>query len=77
MLGVCQSYNKTLENEKCIYKKTYLTGHWFCSCVVIRNIRHSLKVITDVLSTSVVHLTHSIGVIVVERETSMMAETPN
>ena len=58
-----------------LYK--YLAGDWFCGCVVIRNIRHSLKVVTDVLSTGVVHLTNLIGVIVVERETSMMAETPN
>ena len=55
----------------------YLTSRWFCSCVVIRNMRHSLKVFTVVLSFGVVHLTDLIDVIVVERNTSVMAETPN
>ena len=51
--------------------------YWFGSCVVIRMMQHSLKVVTDMLSIGVVHLTYLTDVIVVERETSMMTETPN
>jgi hypothetical protein len=36
-----------------------------------------LKVVAGLLSDGVVHLTELIDVIVVERKTSMMAETPN
>ena len=66
-----------MNKYKCNEISKYLTSPWFCSCVVIRNILHSLKVVAGLLSDGVVHLTELIDVIVVERKTSMMAETPN
>ena len=58
-------------------KINYLVTHWHCSGVVITERLHFLKIIALLLSCGVVHLTDSIDVIVVERETSMMAETPS